>query len=90
MRYLANPVHYALYIGCSFTDQAMNDLLRKAAARLPGRAHFALLKWPGAAKYAESSLAEIEKHAERYVAFGVQPIWFDDFAEVPELVRALK
>jgi hypothetical protein len=89
-RYLANPVHYALYIGCSFGDEAMNDLLRQAAVSLPGRAHYALLKWPGAAKYAQSSLAEIDKHAARYLDFGVQPIWFDDFAEVPELIGSLK
>lgn len=26
--YLANPMHVALYIGCSFTDKEMNNLLK--------------------------------------------------------------
>jgi len=89
-QYLANPVHYGLYVGCSFTDDAMNDLLRKAAKRWPGRTNYALLKWPGAMKYAQAPLAEIDKHAARYLDFGVQPIWFDEFAEVPDMLRALK
>jgi hypothetical protein len=88
-QYLANPVHYALYVGCSFTDEAMNDLLREAAVRLPGRTHYALLRWPGATKYERASNGEIERESARFVAFGVQPIWFDDFSEMPALIGRL-
>jgi len=88
-KYLANPVHYALYVGCSFADEAMNELLRQAAKRWPGRTHYALLKWPGDCTYPQSSLEEIERHSARYREFGLQPIWFDDFAELPALIGRL-
>ncbi|MBZ0301218.1 MAG: SIR2 family protein, partial [Anaerolineae bacterium] len=89
-QYLANPVHYALYVGCSFDDDAMNDLLRHAASQLPGRQHYALLHWPGPKPYLQSGMDELEKAAERYVDIGVRPIWFDDFDEIPGMIRLLK
>ena len=88
--YLAHPIKYALYVGCSFTDERMNDLLRHAAAALPGRWHYALLKWPGAKAYGEASAAELDAAAERYLSFGVRPIWFERFDEIPAIIRALK
>lgn len=87
--YLANPVLYALYVGCSFSDTAMNDLLRQAADALPGRQHHALLKWPGAGALAEADTAALDAAAAPYLAFGVRPIWFERFEEVPTLIQRL-
>ena len=89
-RYLANPVHLALYIGCSFIDQEMNGLLRKAAQRHPGRWHYAILKWPEKRDGRIPDGEEIEERSKQYLDIGVQPIWIDDFAEIPGLVKALK
>ncbi|MFT3954465.1 MAG: SIR2 family protein [Piscinibacter sp.] len=88
-RVLANPVHVALYIGCSFADEAMNGLLARAFARWPGRYHYAFLQWPHARLDAEPSPEAVQAEAERYLAFGVRPVWFDDFAELPAMVEAL-
>ncbi len=88
--YLANPVHIALYIGCSFADEAMNNLLRRAFAQYPGRYHYALLQWPRSRQGREPSAEEIAKESKRYLEFGVRPIWFDDFGELPDLIRRLK
>jgi len=87
--WLANPVHHALYVGCSFQDESMNELLRAAANTLPGRYHYALLKWPGKGLLANSSPEEVAREAARYMSMGVRPIWFDDFREIPELIRCL-
>ena len=87
--YLANPVHHALYVGCSFDDEAMNNLLRDAALRFPGRPHYALLHWPGAMAYSESPLDEIDSAGARYREIGVEPVWFDDFNEIPGMIRSL-
>ena len=88
-RWLANPIHHSLYVGCSFQDEAMNALLRDAASALPGRYHYALLKWPGNGPVIKSSPEEVALESTRYVAMGVRPIWFDDFCEIPELIRHL-
>ncbi len=88
-RCLANPVRHALYVGCSFDDEAMNDLLRQAARALPGRYHYALLRWPGDAPFATAAADEVAHASARYVSIGVRPIWFDDFSEIPGLIRSL-
>jgi hypothetical protein len=88
--YLGNPVHIALYIGCSFTDEAMNELLRQAFNEYPGRFHYALLKWPRDRKGVDPSPEDMEKESAKYLDFGVRPVWFDDFKEIPELVRQLE
>jgi hypothetical protein len=88
--FLANPVHIALYIGCSFTDEAMNGLLREAFTEYPGRYHYALLKWPYDRKGNEPSRNEIEAESAKYLDFGVRPVWFDDFKELPGLIRQLQ
>ncbi|HVE87864.1 MAG TPA: SIR2 family protein, partial [Myxococcales bacterium] len=87
--WLARPIHHALYVGCSFQDEAMNALLRDAAGLLPGRYHYALLKWPGEAPFVKSAAEDIAVRSARYAALGVRPIWFDDFREIPELIRRL-
>jgi hypothetical protein len=87
--YLAHPIKYALYVGCSFADEQMNELLRQAAAVLPGRDHYALLKWPGATPYAHATAADVLSAAARYLSFGVRPIWFERFDEIPEMIGAL-
>lgn len=88
--FLANPVHIALYIGCSFADKAMNGLLREALAEYPGRYHYALLKWPRDRKGKEPDRSEIAAESAKYLEFGVRPVWFDDFAELPGLIRQLQ
>jgi hypothetical protein len=87
--HLANPVHVALYIGCSFTDQAMNGLLFRAAEQWPGRWHYAILKWPEKRHGRVPDGDEIQKHSARYLALGIQPIWIDDYSEIPDLIRSL-
>lgn len=86
---LANPIDIALYVGCSFTDDYMNDLLREATELLPGRRHFALLQWPGNGDPLDSAPGERARHEARYHQFGVQPIWFKEFKEIPALIRSL-
>lgn len=86
---LANPIHHALYVGCSFEDEAMNDLLAKAARSLPGRFHYALLRWPGNKPYHEASPGEIDDQNILYRRMGMRPLWFDDFSEIPELIAAV-
>jgi len=88
-RCLANPVRHALYVGCSFDDEAMNDMLRQAARTLPGRYHYALLRWPGDGLFAAAAAEEVALESARYVSMGVRPIWFDDFSEIPDLIRSL-
>jgi hypothetical protein len=88
--FLANPVHIALYIGCSFTDEAMNGLLRDAFAEYPGRYHYAFLKWPRDRKGGEPATNEIKAESTKYLEFGVRPVWFDDFSELPGLIRQLQ
>lgn len=87
---LAHPLRCALYVGCSFEDEAMNTLVRKAVEPHPGRAHYALLQWPGPGKYADATGERIFDAEQRYRAFGVQPIWFERFDELPELIAALE
>jgi hypothetical protein len=88
--FLANSVHIALYIGCSFTDEAMNGLLRDAFTEYPGRYHYALLKWPFDRQGKEPTPDEIAAESANYLEFGVRPVWFDDFKELPGLIRQLK
>jgi hypothetical protein len=86
---LANPMHVALYIGCSFRDEAMNELLRQTFVRYPARFHYALLPWPHQPRSREPSMDELEREARRYTSFGVRPIWFDSFDELPALIERL-
>lgn len=88
--FLANPVHIALYVGCSFADEAMNSLLRDAFLEYPGRYHYALLKWPHDRKGRDPAANEIKAESAKYLKFGVRPVWFDDFKEVPGLIRQLQ
>ena len=67
----------------------MNDLLRDAARALPGRYHYALLKWSGATLFHEATAEDVAIASARYVTMGVRPIWFDGFDEIPELIRRL-
>lgn len=85
---LANPVHHALYVGCSFQDEVMNNLLAQAANMLPGRFHYALLKWPEKRPYREATPEEIDNQNLLYRHLGIRPLWFDDFSEIPELIMA--
>jgi hypothetical protein len=86
---LCNPAHVALYVGCSFMDQSMNGLLADAFSDCPGRYHYALLRWPHDRQGKEPDCIEIQREAARYLEFGVRPIWFDDFSELPGLIRQL-
>jgi hypothetical protein len=89
-RVLRNPVHVALYVGCSFTDQSMNGLLADAISECPGRYHYAFLQWPRDRRGKEPDGVEIQRESARYLQFGVRPIWFDDFSELPGLIRQLR
>jgi hypothetical protein len=88
--FLANPVHVALYIGCSFTDQAMNGLLKQAFEEYPGRYHYAFREWPRDRKGKEPTREEIESASDKYLEFGVRPLWIDDYTELPHLIRQLQ
>ncbi len=87
---VAKPVHVALYIGCSFADNAMNRLLQQAFAEYPGRCHYALLTWPHDRRGHEPSGEEIEAESAHFLQFGVRPAWFDDFRQRPDLIRQLR
>ena len=88
--YLENPVHVGLYVGCSFIDQYMNLLLEKAILRSPGRFHYALLRWPRKRNGIVPSAEELRTEQERYLKMGVRPIWFDEFAEIPDIIARLE
>lgn len=88
--FLANPVHIALYIGCSFADETMNNLLRDAFRRFPGRYHYALLQWPGGRGEREPTTDEIKAASTKYLDFGVRPVWYDDHSELPAILRRLQ
>ena len=88
--YLANPVHVALYVGCSFIDQAMNGLLHQAAQRYPGRWHYAILKWPEERNGRVPDADEMEAKSAKYLDLGVQPVWIDDFSEIHPLIKSLQ
>jgi hypothetical protein len=89
-RLLAKADLVALFVGCSFNDARMNQLLREAAQRRNGVPHFALLqlppRWRGAADIPDDALASDE---ERYLEMGVQPIWFREFGDLPGMIEAL-
>jgi SIR2-like domain len=90
-QYLANPVHIALYVGCSFADEYMNELLRQAAERYPGRWHYAILKWPKERNGRLPDPDEMNENSAKYLESGVQPIWVDDYSEeIPPIIRSLK
>jgi len=88
--YLENPVHVALYIGCSFTDEYMNRLLRMAFEKWPGRYHYALLRWPKKREGRVPDDAERKAEEKKYKEMGVRPIWFDEFVEIPHIIARLK
>jgi hypothetical protein len=89
-QFLANPVHVALYIGCSFSDEAMNNLLRDAFQRFPGRYHYALLKWPYDRKGSIPTGDEVKAESAKYLEIGIRPVWFDNFEELPGLIGQLQ
>jgi hypothetical protein len=89
-QFLANPSQRAVYIGCSFQDEYMNDLLEKSRRHLPGAEHWAFLRWPGPGRYGEATPEELEHYSQRYVAFGVRPVWYEGHHEIPEMILKLK
>jgi hypothetical protein len=88
--YLMNPIHHALYVGCSFDDNAMNSLLQNSWQQWPGRWHYALLEWQGRERYTNSTAGEINMASGRYTDLGVQPVWFDEFDEIPAMILGLE
>jgi len=88
--YLENPAHVVLYVGCSFIDQYMNLLLKRAISQSPGRFHYALLQWPRKRCGVVPSAEELRIEQERYLEMGVRPIWFDDFDEIPDIIARLE
>ncbi len=88
-RYLANPVHIALYVGCSFTDQSMNRMLREAENQYPGRFHFAILKLPEDLIGKIPTIDQLESISIPYYEMGVYPIWTQSFDEIPDIIHSL-
>ena len=89
VEYLNRPIFHAVYVGCSFSDQAMNGLLETAARSMPGRMHYALLQWPGPQPLAEATGSDCELHGATYLAMGVRPLWFEQFDEIAGLINRL-
>jgi hypothetical protein len=89
-QHLARPVRVALYIGCSFQDDDMNNLLARAAQIYPGRLHVALLQWPEELDCRAPDAEEVVEQSARYLQFGVQPLWFERFDELPTLIAAMR
>lgn len=80
----------ALYIGCSFDDEVMNGLLSRVAKRRYGKFHHALCRWPEGRPTSEPPSEEIVARSMRYLEYGVRPIWFYEFDEIPEILAALR
>jgi hypothetical protein len=87
--YLAKPLHVALYVGCSFTDRKMNDVVRNAVERYPGRSHYAFIEWPNSSRRRPPPPAEVERRSIRFTRMGVRPIWLHDHNEIPRLIGQL-
>jgi len=85
--YIRHPAHVALYVGCSFTDEAMNSVLRSAAEHFPSRPHYALLQQPKT--FGEPDLAMLERDLQRYTEMGVQPVWYKEHDDIPNLLDRL-
>lgn len=88
--HLENPIHVALYVGCSFIDPYMNLLLERAISRSPGRYHYALLRWPRDRNGVVPSTEELRAEQATYLRMGVRPVWFDEFSEIPGLLARLE
>jgi hypothetical protein len=89
-QFLFEPTTTLLYIGCSFEDSAMNELLMETHRRFPYREQFALLRLPEALRRsaAEPSVEALREAAAPHRARGVEPIWFREFGEIPTLLRS--
>jgi hypothetical protein len=87
---LASPRRVALYVGCSFADEAMNGLLERAQATFPGRMHYALLELPEKLSGPDAGPSALQDANRRYLEFGVQPVWFENFDEIPKMIRSLE
>jgi len=57
---------------------------------MTGRWHYAILKWPEKRNGRVPDADEIEVKSTKYLSFGVQPIWVDDFDEIPGIVSSLE
>jgi hypothetical protein len=89
--HLGNPVHVALFTGCSFSDEKFNDYLSLAFVGCPERYHYALLAWPhlrGSGRV--PSRQEMQDESAKYLRIGVRPIWHDDHGEIPGIIERLK
>jgi hypothetical protein len=86
---LQKPDVIALFVGCSFIDAAMNDILQRAANLRDGILHFALIQLPRQWREGEVPEQELADSEQRYLQIGVQPIWFRRFEEIPEIIDSL-
>ncbi|MFX1252561.1 MAG: SIR2 family protein [Promethearchaeota archaeon] len=87
--YLMMPRFICLYVGCSFIDEAMNSLLREAATISPGRFHYAFLRLPEEFQEKEPSSKQLEDITAPYLEMGIQPVWFQNYNEIPSLILKL-
>ena len=87
-RFISHPAYVAVYVGCSFTDEAMNGALREASRRFPGRFHYALLQLPDRLRNVDDP-EHVDRVSSRYTGMGVRPVWFRDFDEIPGLIDRL-
>ena len=69
-------------MGDVWCTEAMNAISRAAACRFPGRFHYAFLQWPGDGDVALAS--------SKCREIGIQPIWLEEFSEIPRLIDALR
>ena len=88
--FLSYPYTTALYVGCSFEDEVMNGLLLRAGHRRYGRFHYALCRWPEGQPKNEPTSREIDAQSISYLKYGVRPIWFYEFEEIPEILLSLR
>lgn len=88
--YMTIPLQHCLYLGCSFSDKHMNGLVKHAADCLPGRYHYAVLRWEvKGTSYRDASAEEIRKQSSKYMALGIRPVWVDKHEEIPDLIESL-
>jgi hypothetical protein len=86
---LSRPPVVTLYVGCSFNDEQMNKMLGTTWWEHHGRMQYALLKWPRQRAGREPTNEEVRDQSLHYLNMGVQPIWYDDHNEIPDIIRSL-
>lgn len=90
-QFVDEPLRTLLYVGCSFSDETMDELLQEAHKRFPGLEHFAILRLPSQLCDKDSvSSDELARISEEHRQRGIEPIWVRKFEEIPQVLKRLE